>query len=77
MAKPARSFFDAALRVWSAFVGTPFKRSADRIQGVLLHDPEAHKPRNLDNPFQDARAQERVGDLIARSTRSAERKPPK
>jgi hypothetical protein len=52
-----------------------FKRSA-RIQGVFLHDPAAGRPKNLDNPFHDARAQERVGDLIARATRTPERKPP-
>ena len=52
-----------------------FKRSA-RIEGVFLHDPAAGKPKDLDNPFQDARAQERVGDFIARATRTSDRKPP-
>jgi hypothetical protein len=75
MVKPV-SYFNAALRVWAAFIGTICKRSA-RIHGVFLHDPQADRPKNLDNPFHDAGAQERVGDLIARSTRSAERKPPK
>jgi hypothetical protein len=76
MTKPVRPSFNAALRVWATFIGTIFKRSA-RIRGVFLHDPAADRPKNLDNPFHDAGAQERVGDLIARSTRSAERKPPK
>jgi hypothetical protein len=47
-----------------------------RIQGVFLHDPAAGRPKNLDNPFHDAEAQERVGDFIARATRTPERKPP-
>jgi len=32
----------------------------------VLHDPEAEKPKDLDNPFVDAEAQERIGDLISR-----------
>jgi hypothetical protein len=76
MTKRLRSSFGAALRVWAAFIGGVFKRSA-RIQGVFLHDPAAGKPKNLDDPFHDARAQERVGDFIARATRTPERKPPK
>lgn len=70
MTKPFR-----ALRVWAAFIGRIFKRSA-RLRGVFLHDPAADRPKDLDNPFHDAGAQERVGDLIARSTRSAEPKSP-
>jgi hypothetical protein len=53
MTKPVRSSFTAVLRVWAAFIGTIFKRSA-RIRGVFLHDPAADRPKNLDNPFHDA-----------------------
>ena len=76
MRKPVWSSFNAALRVGVALIGTIFKRSG-RLRGVILHDPASDRPKNLDNPFHDAGAQERVGDLIARSTRRAERKPPK
>jgi hypothetical protein len=75
MPKPVWSPFNAAVRVWTALIGAVFKRPA-RVQGVFLHDPADGRPKNLDNPFQDARAQERVGDLIARATRNPERKPP-
>jgi hypothetical protein len=71
MRKAIWSSFNAALR----WIGAIFKRSG-RIQGVLLHDPGAGRPKNLDNPFHDARAQERVGDFIARATRTQEPKPP-
>jgi hypothetical protein len=74
MANPARSLFNAALRMWSAFMGVNPGSSAGRLQGVVLHDPEAQKPQNLDNPFHDPGTQERVGDVIARSTRSADPK---
>jgi hypothetical protein len=76
MRKPVWSSFNAALRVWTAFIGATFKRSG-RLRGVILHDPASDRPKNLDNPFQDAGAQERVGDFIARATRSAERKLPR
>jgi hypothetical protein len=75
MRKPVWPALNAAVRSWTVFIGAVFKRSA-RIRGVFLHDPAADRPKNLDNPFHDARVQERVGNLIARSTRSAERKPP-
>jgi hypothetical protein len=75
MRKPVWSSFDAPLRALTHLIGGVFKRSA-RTQGVILHDPAAGRPKNLDNPFHDARAQERVGDLIARATRAPERKPP-
>ena len=74
MRKPVWPAFNAAVRVWTAFIGV-FKRST-RTPGVFLHDPAAGRPKNLDNPFDDARAQERVGDFIARATRTPERKPP-
>jgi len=41
----------------------------DRSTGVLVHDPDAQKAKNLDNPFHDARTQERVAELIARAAR--------
>ena len=71
MRKAIWSSFNAA-RSW---IGAIFKRSG-RIQGVLLHDPAAGRPKNLDNPFHDARAQERVGEFIARANRTPEPKPP-
>jgi hypothetical protein len=41
----------------------------DRSTGVIIHDPDAQKAKNLDNPFHDASAQERVAELIARAAR--------
>ena len=76
MRKPVWSSFNAALRVWTAFIGAIFKQSG-RIRGVFLHDPAADRPKNLDNPFHDAGAQTRLGDFIARGTRTPKRKPPK
>jgi hypothetical protein len=76
MVNLARSFLESAARVVSGFLGGKTDRSADRIQGVVLHDPDAEKPKDLDNPFYDAGTQERVGAVIAQSTLSTERKSP-
>ena len=65
MAKQARSIFNSALSFWSSLVGRN-RRTPQRLHGVVLHDPEAEKPKDLDNPFVDAEAQERIGDLISR-----------
>jgi hypothetical protein len=37
---------------------------------VVLHDPASSKPHDLDNPFQDSKAQERIGVAIAKATQS-------
>jgi hypothetical protein len=34
--------------------------------GVIVHDPDAQKAKNLDDPFHDPMAQERAAELIAR-----------
>ena len=62
----ASSFLRAALKMWS-LIGD--RQSRDRIPEVVLHDPKAQGPQNLDNPFLDTKAQARVGDLIGRAAR--------
>jgi hypothetical protein len=42
---------------------------------VFLHDPQADKPKDLDDPFHDNRVQARVAEAIARATRSDAGKP--
>jgi hypothetical protein len=68
MANLVRPFIRSVLRAWSAVVSRRASPPSDRLQGVILHDPDAEKPKDLDNPFYTAASQERVGDLIARST---------
>jgi len=36
--------------------------------GVVFHDPESHKPHNLDDPFFDKKVQERIADVISSAT---------
>jgi hypothetical protein len=68
MANLVRPFMRSALRVLSVVFARRARPPSGRIQGVILHDPDAEKPKDLDNPFYTATSQERVGDLIARST---------
>jgi hypothetical protein len=76
MTSATRLILDSTQRMWSAMTGRTGKRSADRIQDVIVHDPAAQEPKNLDNPLHDAAAQGRVGDMIARATRDARHKAP-
>jgi hypothetical protein len=64
VAIPTRNFLDSVLRF------LPLRRKSNRgpgTQHIVLHDPAAQKPKDLDNPFREAASQERVGDLIGRS----------
>jgi hypothetical protein len=76
MTNLAQPLFDLALRLRAVFQGRTLKQPHG-MQGSILHDPGGQKPKDLDNPFNDADAQERVGYLIARSYPEAERKQEK
>jgi hypothetical protein len=43
-------------------------RYAVRRAGVIVHDPQAQDPKNLDDPFIDPEVQERIGKFIARAS---------
>jgi hypothetical protein len=55
------SFFRKA---WSAIV----RREPDKA-AVVVHDPAASKPHDLDDPFFDRKVQERIGAAIAKAAR--------
>jgi hypothetical protein len=38
--------------------------------GVTIHDPDASKPHDLDDPFLDPKVRERVGAVIADAART-------
>ena len=73
MANLVRPLLRSALRILSAVFVKRKRRRSDRVPGVVLHDPNAEKPKDFDNPFYTAASQERIGDLIARSV--THRKP--
>jgi hypothetical protein len=56
-------FLRAARQAWSLVTG----RSSAHVAKVIVHDPAAGGPKNLDDPFHDPQAQQRAGELIARA----------
>jgi hypothetical protein len=74
MINAARSAFESALRVLSGLLSSNRHESDSRIHGVIVHDPDAQKPKDLDNPFYEAGTQERIGAFIARAIVPADRK---
>ena len=50
--------------LWSAMTGQPPANEAARPE-VIVHDPEAGRPHDLDDPFFDPKVQSRMADVIA------------
>lgn len=44
---------------------TARKPAAEPAPEVIVHDPQANRPRDLDNPFFDAEVQTRMAGVIA------------
>jgi len=53
---PARSLLRTARQLWSAVIRGNPAGAPDRIPGVIVHDPDAQKAKDLDDPFLDAKA---------------------
>jgi hypothetical protein len=51
-------------KAWSALV-----RRGPAKPAVVVHDPAASKPHDLDDPFFDRKVQERIGAAIAKAAR--------
>jgi hypothetical protein len=60
-----RSMLQTIGRFWAAATGQkhPDREPAERP--AVLHDPAAHEPHDLDDPYFDPKVQKRVGDVIA------------
>ena len=65
MRNPFPSESRIARQVWGAFVARFTSRPAPE---VILHDPAASRPHDLDDPFFDPKIQRRVADFIAGAT---------
>jgi hypothetical protein len=59
----ARTLLQRVGKYWSKFTGQNKKHAA-----VVLHDPAAQGPHDLDDPFFDPKVQARIGDAIASAT---------
>jgi hypothetical protein len=55
-----------ARNVWRTLIARFTSRSAPK---VILHDPAASRPHDLDDPFVDPNVQKRVADVISAAAR--------
>jgi hypothetical protein len=53
-------------QLWGTFIARFTSRPAPE---VILHDPAASRPHDLDDPFFDPNVQQRVADIIAGAAR--------
>lgn len=50
--------------LWGTITGQPAARKA-ASPGVIVHDPDAERPHDLDDPFFDSQVQSRIAGVIA------------
>jgi hypothetical protein len=53
---------------WSAMTGRPSASEAPAPE-VIVHDPGAERPHDLDDPFFDPKVQSRIAGVIASSAK--------
>jgi hypothetical protein len=54
---------------WQSLTGDQTTSEIEQPK-VIVHDPEAERPHNLDDPFFDRDAQSRIAGVIAESARN-------
>lgn len=67
MSGPIKSMSQLVRNLW-ATAASPEPPSAPR---VIVHDPEAKLPHDLDDPFFDRKAQSRMADVIAHANKKS------
>lgn len=60
---------------WLAITGRG--DDATNHPAVIIHDPAAQGPRDLDDPFFDPAVQSRMGEIIAKTTSKKDAQPDK
>lgn len=66
MRNPFPSASRITLNFWAAFVA---RFRSPPSSEVLLHDPAASRPHDLDDPFFDPKVQKRAANIIAAAAR--------
>ncbi|MDO9412831.1 MAG: hypothetical protein Q7T81_09695 [Pseudolabrys sp.] len=56
---------DVVRNLWATVAGPTVPEKP--VPEVIIHDPEAQLPHDLDDPFFDRKVQERMADVIAHS----------
>lgn len=67
MLQSIRNLLGLARRAWSG--GGDGHGLGELRRGVVIHDPAASGPRDLDDPFQDPEVQERAARVIAQAAK--------
>ena len=62
---PASKMSDLVRNLWATVTDAPAKKT---MPEVILHDPDAKLPHDLDDPFFDRRVQSRMADVISHAT---------
>jgi hypothetical protein len=65
MAGPIRTMLQAVRFVWFAVTGQKHLSGEPAVPAVVLHDPAAQRPHDLDDPFFNVKVQARIADVIA------------
>ena len=65
MAGPVRIMLQAVRFVWFAVTGQKHPAYEPAAPAVVLHDPAAQRPHDLDDPFFDVKVQARIANVIA------------
>jgi hypothetical protein len=63
MPRPVHSLMQSLRQLWAAPAGANAPNPAH--PEVIVHDPAAQAPHDLDDPFFDGRVQSRMADVIA------------
>jgi hypothetical protein len=64
MASQSPTFAQKIRRFWLNLTG-PDEPDEAALPPVIIHDPAAQRPHDLDDPFFDAKIQTRMADVIA------------
>ena len=63
MTGPTSKLSDLVRNLWASVTEEPAPKRV--LPEVIVHDPQARLPHDLDDPFFDRKAQERMADVIA------------
>ena len=62
------SLAETMRHLWSAMTGQDAHREPAKPE-VIVHDPDAERPHDLDDPFFDPEVQSRIAGVIANNAR--------
>jgi hypothetical protein len=65
MVGPIHTMPQSVRSLWSAVTGQKHAARAPVKPDVLVHDPAAQRPHDLDDPFFDLKVQARIANVIA------------